>query len=137
MPSKKSWVYSPSKAAKPKVPEVLKQSVQKEFDALIEGELKPNYIKPPPTEHDFNYLVDIFGKWNRNCFYICGTYNCPSPRAIVPSFETKYARFEYVGGDRFNVAYMRHTGKFWEILQNLTLEECLAEVRNNPVLQPV
>jgi hypothetical protein len=137
MAKKKRWIYAPAKAAKPKVPDATKQLVQQQFNELIETELKPKCIQPPPTEHDFNYLVDIFGKWYRNYFYICGTYNCPSPRAIAPSFEEKFARFEYVGPDQFNVAYMRHTGQFWEFMRGLSLEECLHEAKTNPLLHPV
>jgi hypothetical protein len=136
MSSKKRWIYSPSKLTKPKVPESMKQLVQQKFDQLIETDLKPKCIQPPPTEHDFNYLVDIFSKWYRSYFYICGTYNCPSPRAISPSFEAKFARFEPVGTDQFNVSYMRHTEQWWEILRELSLEECLTEMKNNPVLRP-
>lgn len=135
MATKKYWIKTPSRATKPKVPEATKQRVKQQFDQMIETELKPRCIQPPP-EHDFNYLVDIFSKWYRNYFYICGTYNCPSPHAIAPSFEAKFCRFEYVGNDRFDVAYMRHTGQFWEIAQGLTLDECLEEMRKNPILQP-
>lgn len=137
MPSKKQWIYTPPKASKPKVPEATKQLVKQRFDQLIEHDLKPTCIKPPPTEHDFNYLVDIFSKWYRNYFYICGTYNCPSPRAISPTFEARFSRFEYVGTDQFNVAYMRHTEQWWEFLQGLSLEDCLQELKTNPLLRPV
>ena len=136
MPSKKRWVYSPSKAPKPKIPPALKTQVQQAFDQLIETELKPKYIKPPPTDHEFNYLVDIFSKWYRSYFYICGTYHCPSPQAISPSFETRYARFEYAGNEQFNVAYMRHTGQWWPIFEGFSLAECLEETRTNPLLHP-
>ena len=134
--SKKTWVYSPAKPPKPKVPETEKQLISQKCNELIETELKPKYIKLPPTDNDWNYLVDIFGKWYRNYFYFCSTYNCPSPNAISPSFEDKFARLEYVGKDSFNIAYMRHTGKWWEIFQGLTLEQCLEEMKNNIILHP-
>jgi hypothetical protein len=137
MPSKKQWIYSPPRTPKPKVPEATKQLVKQRFDELIELDLKPACIKPPPIDHDFNYLVDVFSKWYRSYFYICGTYNCPSPMAIRPSFEARFARFEYVGADQFNVAYMRHTEQWWEILQGLSLEDCLQEMKTNLLLQPV
>jgi hypothetical protein len=133
---KRMWVYSPAKAPKPKVPESEKQLITQKCNELIETELKPKHIKPPPTDNEWNYLVDIFGKWYRNYFYFCSTYNCPSPNAIVPSFEDKFARLEYVGKDSFNIAYMRHTGKWWEIFQGLTLEQCLEEMKNNVILHP-
>ena len=134
--NKKMWVYSPAKQPKPKVPESEKQLISEKCNELIETELKPKHIKPPPTDNDWNYLVDIFGKWYRNYFYFCSTYNCPSPNAISPSFEDKFARLEYVGKDSFNIAYMRHTGKWWEIFQGLTLEQCLEEMKNNVILHP-
>lgn len=134
--SKKMWAYSPAKPPKPKVPETEKQLISQKCHELIETELKPKYIKSPPTDNDWNYLVDIFGKWYHNYFYFCSTYNCPSPNAISPSFEDKFARLEYVGKDSFNIAYMRHTGKWWEIFQGLTLEQCLEEMKNNIILHP-
>jgi len=142
MPKRKSskeqfgWVYDPPKPKKPKVPDATKALVQEKFDELIETFYKPTYIKPPPTDNDFNYLVDLYGKWYRNYFYICGTYNCPSPRAISPSFECRFSRFEYVGSDAFDMAYMRHTGQWLTLMQGLTLEECLHEARTNPTVQP-
>lgn len=134
--AKRLWLPTTAKTPKPKVPEPEKQLVQEKFNELIEKEFKPKYIEPPPTDNDFNYRVDIYSKWYRNYFYLCSTFNCPSPRAISPSFESKFARLEYIGSDCFNVVYMRHTEQWWEILQNLTLEECLQEFRTNPVLQP-
>jgi hypothetical protein len=134
--AKKIWLPITPKQAKHTVPESEKQLVKQRCDEIIETELKPKYIEPPPTDNDFNYRVDIFSKWYRNYFYLCSTFNCLSPRAISPSFESKFARLEYVGPDCFNVAYMRHTGQWWEICQNLTLEQCLQELRTNPLLQP-
>jgi hypothetical protein len=54
--NKKMWVYSPAKPSKPKVPETEKQLVSQKFNQLIESELKPKYIKPPPTDYIINYL---------------------------------------------------------------------------------
>ncbi|WP_456320635.1 MULTISPECIES: DUF3024 domain-containing protein [Nostocales] len=84
-----------------------------------------------------NYIVDVFGKWYRNYFYFCSIYNCPGKNAISPSFEFRFARLEYTKSNCFNIAYMRHTGQWWEILQGLSLEESLSEIRTNPLLQPV
>lgn len=134
--NRKMWVYNPPKPPKPKVPETEKQAILQKCNQLIESEFKPKYITPPPTDNDWNYLVDIFGRWYRNYFYFCSTYNCPSPHAISPTFESKFARLEYVKKDSFNLAYMRHTGKWWEIFQGLTLEECLAEMKTNIILHP-
>ena len=39
---------------------------------------------------------------------------------------------EYAGDDKINLAYMRHTGQWWEILQELTLDECIEEIKGLP-----
>lgn len=132
--AKKTWIRLPDKKPKPQVPASEKQLIEQRCNDFIVTELKPKIV-PKPEDYEWNYLVDIFGKWYRNYFYFCSVYNCPGKNAISPSFESKFARLEYTSPDRFNVAYMRHTGQWWEILQGLSLEECLSEMRTNPVLQ--
>lgn len=134
--ARKMWVYSPPKPAKPPVPAALKAEVERQANALVETALKPAFIAPPPADPQFNYLVDIFTKWYRGYFYFCTTYNSPGPYAISPSFESKFARLEYAGGDRFNLAFMRHTGQWVELYQDRTLAECLATIRDDPFFHP-
>lgn len=133
---KKRWIYVPPKPAKPKVPDSVKTDVQTRANQLIESALKPKFIEKPPPNPQFNYLVDIFGKWHQNYFYFCSTYHCPGPHAISPSFEMGFARLEYVGPNQFNLSYMRHTRKWWEVEQGLTLEEGLREIVENALYQP-
>ena len=124
----KTWAYRPQKKSSPKVSDRIKGEVKLRVDNLIESVLKPKYIKPPPKDSDFNYLVDIFSKWYRHYFYFCSKYNCPGPNALAPSFDSKFARLEYVGPDEFNLAYMRHTGQWFEVDSGLSLEECLRAI---------
>ena len=63
--------------------------------------LKPKHLTPAPKDADVNYLVDISTKWYRNYFYFCATYCSPGPYAIASSFETQFARLEYVGDQQF------------------------------------
>ena len=133
---KKSWVYRPSRGPKPKVPEDIKKDVEERAAALVEAVLKPQYIKPPPEDTDFNYIVDIYTKWYRSYFYFGSKYHCPGPNAISPYFETNFARLEYVGEGRFIVSYMRHTGKWVEMHRGLTVEESLAVVQDDPWFGP-
>lgn len=134
--NEKRWVYSPKKAAAPKVPASVKAQVEKHAQELIESYLKPVFIKPPPEEDRFNYLVDITSKWYRHYFYFCSRYCSPGPYAISPSFEDKFARLEYTGSDRYNMAFMRHTGQWVEIYSGLTLEACLRAIREEAWFQP-
>ena len=136
MATKKSWVRVPQKPSKSQVPDSLKEEVQKKAEELVHSFLKPNFIKEPPKGTQWNYIVDIYTKWYRNYFYFCSKYHCPSPNAMTDYFESKFARLEYVGDRKFNVAYMRHTEQWWEILQGLTLEECFEEIRQQELLHP-
>ena len=133
---KKRWVYSPPKQPKSKVPDSLKVDVKTKADKLVESVLKPNHIKPPPEDAHFNYPVDIYTKWYQCYFYFCCTYHCPGPNAMSPSFESKFARMEYIGNSLFNLSYMRHTGKWWEIYTELSLDECFETISQEPHFLP-
>ena len=128
--------YSPRKQPGPKVPDTVKSEVEQAASELIDKVLKPKCIEPPPQDTQFNYLVDIFTKWYRNYFYLCGTYNCPGPNRLSPSFETRFARMEYRGPDHFDLAYLRHTGEWIEIYQDLSLKECLKAIQDDPWFCP-
>ena len=133
---KKTWMPASPRRTRPQVPDSIKRILKEKADGIIENVLKPDHIKPPPTDNDFNYLIDIYSKWYRNYFYFCAKYNCPSPNAISPSFETKFARMEYVGNERFNLSYMRHTEQWWEIYQELTMLECLKLIAEGAHFMP-
>ena len=132
----KTWIYSLPKQPKPKVPEAVKKNLRAKASKLIESVLKPNHVKPPPEDERFNYIVDIYAKWYRNYLYFCAKYRCPGPNAISPFFEAKFARLEYIGNGCFNLSYMRHTGQWWEIYTELSMEECLAAIRDEPHFLP-
>jgi hypothetical protein len=83
-----------------------------------------------------NYLVGLHARWRGPFFYFCSRYCSPGPRALSPFFESKFARLQYAGDERFNLAYFRHTGQWWEIAQLLSLEECLAEIEAGGLFTP-
>lgn len=136
MTNKRSWRAKPPKKSKPNVPDSTQSILKEKAGRLIDDVMKPEHMKPAPTNNDFNYIVDIHSKWYRNYFYFCTTYNCPSANAISPSFETKFARMEYVAANRFNLAYMRHTGQWLEVFQDMSMDECLKMIEENPIFMP-
>ncbi len=133
------WVYDPAgafrRSGKP-VPLNIWQEVERRAQELITSTLKPRYLQPPPKKADLNYLVDISSKWRGPYFYFCSKYCSPGPRALSPFFESRFARLQYAGDERFNLAYFRHTGQWWEIMQLLSLEECLAEIEAGGLFIP-
>jgi hypothetical protein len=132
----KPWGYSPRKVTTSQLQETLKREVTTKANELIETVLKPKHIQPPPENPQFNYIVDMYGKWYHRYFYFCATYCVPGPNATVPSFEAKFARMEYAGNNRFHLAFMRHTGQWVELYTGLSLDECLAAIRDDPFFQP-
>jgi hypothetical protein len=129
-------MYLPPKPAKPKVPEYVKTAVKRKADEFVESFLKPTFIKDQPKDYRWNYVVDIFTKWHQRYFYFCSTWRSPSPNAITEFFEVRFARLEYAGDEKFNMAYMRHTGQWWEIFRDLTPDECIEEIQGNSLFQP-
>jgi hypothetical protein len=132
----RGWTWGPSKRLKPDVPDGLKADVAAKADELVATSLVPRFVKPPPKDPRWNYLTGIKTKWHGSFFYFIGEWASPGPNALSPGFESGFARLEYVGGGRFNTAYMRHTGKWWELYTGLTLDECLKTVRDEGHFYP-
>lgn len=125
-------VWAPSgRISRPGVPDATKQRVQQEGDWLVAEVLRPRAVKPPPAEPEWNYVSDVFTRWYRSWFYFCATYTSPSPRALSPTFETRFARLEYAGEERFHLAYMRYTGEWNVIYRGITLSAAWAAIRDD------
>src|SRR5260221_1699965 len=98
-----SW-FQPRKTTSSPLPDTLKNEVTKKANELIETVLKPRHIQPPPENPQFNYIVDIYGRWYHKAFYFCAKYCVPGPNAIEPSFEARFARMQYAGNRRFQLS---------------------------------
>jgi hypothetical protein len=129
------WIYAPPKRPKPTVSEEVKAAVTAQAELLL-AEWRPKYIKPPPPGYQFNYIVELYGKWFRSYFYLCAKYACPGPTALSLFFEAWFARLEYVGDRRFNLAFMRHTGQWVELERGLTMDQCFQSLREESFYQP-
>lgn len=130
------WVYAPKKPSPPRVPESLKREVEAKANALVESVLKPKHVQPPPEDPQFNYIESLATKWVRSYFYFYAVYRSAGPYALGGTFEAKFARLTYLGGARFSLAAARYTGEWIEIFPDLTLDECLEAVRDDPWFQP-
>jgi len=130
----RQWVYSPRPASR--VPDAVKEQVTAKANEIIETLFKPRYIKPPPKKPRFNYIVDIYTKWHKNCLYFRAKFACPGPSAISPFFEDSFTRLAYMANGRFNLAYMRHTGRWWEVFSDLSREEAFATILDQALFHP-
>ena len=50
--------------------------------------------------------------------------------------EANFARLEHAGGDKFNLAFMTHNGRWVELFTGLSLDECLKAIAGNPWFEP-
>jgi hypothetical protein len=129
------WNTHPAKK-RASVSAPLKAEVETKARDVIENLLKPKYVQPPPTGEQFNYIIDIGAKWYRNYFYFFSTYACPSPNALTPRFESKFARMEPLGDGKFALYFMRHTGEWVGIYDSLSADECMKAIQDDPWFVP-
>jgi hypothetical protein len=115
-----------------KISNLVKDLVCQEANNLINNTLKPRYIKSE-LENDFsNQLFDISFKWRGSSLYFLAKYNCVGENAISPTFESKFARLVFVGDNKFNLSYMRHTDKWFELHFGLSSQECFNAIETQP-----
>ena len=131
-----AWMSGPAKQRTTALPGTLKDEVDTKVGELIEGVLKPRHVKPPPEGSQFNYITDITAKWIGSTCYFISTYACPGPNAIAPTFEEKFARLELVGNAKFNLSFMRHTGKWVELYASISLDDCIKAIQDDPWFMP-
>ena len=140
------WVYAPSKHNKPKVPEAEKQAITQQVQTLIDTDLAPRYLNQ--DQHTYFQIESLFTKWYRSFIYICYTCrlkNSEAVEAAIAEFkdnvireaiEHQCARLEYTAPEQFNLAYFRHTGKWWTTHENITLEAALTTIREYEIYHP-
>lgn len=127
---KAAWGWAPAKQTF-KPTDAQKKIVSEKFEPLLE-KIRQG-LPPVPEPQKFNHCVDVFSKWWRSYFYIMQKYKCPPEGYISDGFETGVARMEFRGDDTFDLAYFRHTGKWWVIAEGISLEECLDWVKTDPI----
>jgi hypothetical protein len=124
------WNIRPAKKSV-SVSASLKAEVETKAKALIEKVLKPKYVLPSEKGEQLNYITDIGAKWYRNYFYFFSTYACPSPNALSPTFEAKFARMEPLRGGKFALYFMRYTGEWVGIYDDLSVDECMKAIQED------
>ena len=80
--------------------------------------------------------MDIGGKWNRSYFYFITNYACPGPNALSPTFESKFARMEYLGNGKFTLSFLRHTGEWVGIYDALSVDESMKAIQDDAWFAP-
>ena len=135
MKRKKMWLLSPAGKSKVKPFDLNKPAIENRCQPLIEH-FKQQYVKKNPDKK-YNYLTDVYTKWRGNYLYFCEKYKSEQAGMIEHEFEESFVRLEYVGIDNFNFSYFRHTGRWFPVASNLTLNDCLEMIESNPNFHPI
>ena len=132
----KTWQFDPPRPKSPRVNSEYKSLLLSQVEGFLDWELKPRTINPPPSSLEFNYIVDLFGKWHGRYLYFCSKYASPGPYAISPFFDSPFARLEYVAENCFNISYCRHNGQWVQLDSMLSFTDCLSTILGEPLLLP-
>ena len=93
--------------------------------------LKLRAIDPGP----FNYPVAVFSEWRGKAFYLCVRYRART-RKPEDDFIVRHTRMTLTGFGRFDLAYFRHTERWFTVYRGLTAAECFREIESNEVFWP-
>jgi hypothetical protein len=117
-----------------------KAAIAAACDRLISETLKPRFL-PETRPTEFNYPVDIFGKW-RGSKYSCITrYRSGFADNLGEELDSAFTRLDHLEEcwteTRFDVMWHRHTGQWYRLFSAVTLTEALRLVETEELLQPV
>jgi hypothetical protein len=76
-------------------------------DKFIAEVLKPRLL-PSIRPTEFNYPIELYGKWRGGRYRFIERFRSNSPNSIEPEFEHSFARLDYIAFDRFDVMWHRH-----------------------------
>jgi hypothetical protein len=117
-----------------------KETVAAACDRLITETLKPRFLPAiHPTE--FNYPIDIFGKWRGSKYSFITRYRSGFPDNAGEEFDSAFTRLDHVEQNiaevRFDVMWHRHTGQWFRLYSTVTLEDALRLIETEGLLQPL
>ena len=107
-----------------------------EAEKLLATFYRPRFVRPPPEDQRFNYIVGFSANWHGAYLRFIVRYACPGPTALSPFFELPFARLGYFGGrDCYNLWARRHNDQWIVLAEELTLPAAFEEMRTNPWFQ--
>ena len=132
--ARRQWVYVGARAGnKPSSAEKL--AITAACEKLIVSALVPRFL-PEIRPTEFNYPIALYGKWHGNKYRFITRYRSDDPASIEPEFEAPFARLEYVGRDRFDLSYHRHTGEWFRLYEAVSLAEAMDLIGQGEHFQP-
>ena len=119
------WVFV---GRKPSAPEKL--SIARTCEGFIDQVLNPRFL-PEIRPTEFNYPIAIFGKWHGSKYRFIERFRSGFADALSEEFDAPFARIEYVGRDRSDLSYLRHTGEWLCLYRSLSLAMALKTIEDD------
>ena len=113
-----------------------KASVTAACEQLISEFLKPRFL-PEIRPTQFNYPVDIVGKWHGAKYRFIQRYRSGFNENLGEEFDAPFARLDRVGRDNFDIQWRRHTGEWYRLHRGLTLVKAIETLKSDAILHPL
>ena len=120
----------------PTISEAEKTAITIACQRLIDEFLKPRFL-PVICPTEFNYPIDILGKWHGTRYRFIQRYRSGFPENLGEEFDSPFVRLDWVSRDRFDVQWHRHTGAWHCLYRGLSLAEARNTIQSNGILHPV
>ena len=102
---------------------------------FIDEALKPRFLpRICPTE--FNYPIDIVGKWHGSRYRFIQCYRSGGLESLGEEFDAPFTRLDWISRDRFDLQWHRHTGAWYRLHRDLSLEQALKTIETDGILHP-
>jgi hypothetical protein len=125
----------PSNAAA-SVPQPLRRQIDRWAEAWIKQKFARGLELRAANPGPFNYPVEVFSEWRGKAFYLCTRYRARSRRP-EDDFVVRHARMTLKGFGRFDLAYFRHTERWFTVHRALTATKCFEAIEGNEVFWPM
>ena len=130
---KRRWVRVEPLAAEKK------GAIAARCDQFFANNLKPRFLLEV-RRTEFNYPVDILGKWRGSKYSFITRYRSGFPDNEGEEFEATFTRLDHVEENlaeaRCDVIWHRHTGQYWRMHSSVTLEHAPHLIDTEPLRQP-
>jgi len=127
------WSPTPGRV---RPPDGEKAAIIAACDKFCADVLKPRFL-PGIRPTQFNYPIDIYGKWHGRRYRFIQRYRSGFPDNRGWEFEEAFTALDYVADNRFDVMWHRHTGQWFRLYPSMSLAEALRSIEEDGHLQPL
>jgi len=103
---------------------------------FIDDILKPRFL-PSIRPTQFNYPVDILGKWHGSRYRFVQVYRSGFPENLGEEFDAAFTRLGWIASDRFDIQWHRHTRAWFRLHRGLSLVKALKTIETDGLLHPL